>query len=310
MRIIEDQEIRNLNISPKTCVEWAKEALMLKYDSIMPSKKALHLPGSMDFFTPMPCLLPKEYKRYGCKVVSRFSVSHPSVKSYMMLCDSTNGDFLSLVNSDWITSKRTGAVAALSILTYRKSNAKVYSFMGLGNAGTAALECFLASTETEHPTVRLLRYKDHAEKAIEKFKRYKNVQFEIVDSVDDLVRNADVVVSAITCAENLLVEDISLFKPGVLLVPIHTRGFQNCDTVFDKIFGDDTGQIEGFQYFSRFRSFHEFSEVLLGKFPGRENDDERIIAYNIGLGLLDVFYATQIEKLIEITPPRFQLVDN
>lgn len=300
MRIIENDDIIALNISPATCVKWAEEGLKLKYRSIMPPKTAIHLPDSLDFFMTMPCLLPSEYGLFGCKNASRFSCSHPSVKSYMMLCDSTNGDFLALINCDWITSWRTGGTAALAIKTFRKSDAKIYSFMGLGRAGRAALECFLSITEKEDKVVRLLRYKNHAENVINKLStKYPNVQFEISESITDLVYNSDVVVSAITQSPGLLIEDEKLFKPGTLLVPIHTRGFQNCDRVFDKIFGDDTGQISGFQYFKEFRNFNEFGRVLLGDVTGRSNNNERIIAYNIGLGLHDVYFAAKIQHLID-----------
>lgn len=309
MRIIDNSEIEALHISPATCVDWAEEGLRIKYDSSMPPKTAIHMPDSLDFFMTMPCLLPARFGRFGCKNASRFSCSHPSVKSYMMLCDSSNGNFLALINCDWITSWRTGATAALAVKTFRQSHASVYSFMGLGCAGTAALHCFLDSTRSETgKTVRLLRYKDHAENTIDRFAPlYPEVRFEISDSVEKLVAGADVIVSAITQAPGLLVEDTSLFKPGVLLVPIHTRGFQNCDRIFDRIFGDDYGQISGFKYFKEFPSFNEFSEVLLGKVPGRQSDSQRIIAYNIGLGLHDVLFAAKIEQLMnqQITPPQF-----
>lgn len=302
MEIIENKTILDLNISPATCVEWAEEGLKIKYISDMPSKTAIHLKGCLDFFMTMPCLLPDKYSRFGCKNASRFSSSHPSVKSYMMLCDSSNGNFLALINCDWITSWRTGATAALAIKTFRKSDAKIYSFMGLGCAGKAALECFLETTAQEEKTVRLLRYKNHAESAIaELAPKFPNATFEISDNNIELVTDADVIVSAITQAPNLLIEDTSLFKPGVLIVPIHTRGFQNCDRIFDKIFGDDTGQIAGFQYFNKFKSFNEFSRVILNEVPGRESDDERIIAYNIGLGLHDVLFAAKIEQLLAST---------
>jgi hypothetical protein len=95
-------------------------------------------------------------------------------------------------------------------------------------------------------------------------------------------------------ASGLLVEDESLFKPGVLVVPVHTRGFQNCDTTFDKVFADDTDHVKGFKYFSEFREFHQLEEVLKGDVTGRANDSERILSYNIGLGLHDVLYASRI----------------
>ena len=92
----------------------------------------------------------------------------------------------------------------------------------------------------------------------------------------------------------LFCPDTSLFKQGVLVVPIHTRGFQNCDLAFNHVFADDRGHVCGFQYFSQFRQFNELSEVLLGKVPARMHDNERILAYNIGLGLHDVWFAHQI----------------
>ena len=118
---------------------------------------------------------------------------------------------------------------------------------------------------------------------------------EVVDDVED----ADVVVSCITDANGLLVEDESLFKPGVLVVPVHTRGFQNCDTTFDKVFADDTDHVKGFKYFSQFKKFHQIEEVLKGENIGRASDDERILSYNIGLGLHDVLYASRIYDILK-----------
>ena len=87
----------------------------------------------------------------------------------------------------------------------------------------------------------------------------------------------------------------------MLLVPVHTRGFQNCDLFFDKIYGDDTGHVRGFKYFDRFKEFHEIGEVLSGRCPGRTSDKERIISYNIGIGLHDVLFASKIYDLADKT---------
>lgn len=298
MKIITNEEIENLNISPIDCIKWVEEGFKMKYKSQMPPKISIHLRDSLDFFMTMPCLLPEEFGYFGCKNASRFSCAHPSVKSYLMLCDSHNGNFLSLINCDWITSMRTGAVAALAIKTFQKKDSSIYAFMGLGRAGSAALECFIAENKHRDVTIRLLKYKDHAERTIDKYKNFTNIHFEIKENPYNLIKDADVVVSAITQAPQLLVDDTSIFKPGVLLVPILTRGFQNCDLFFDKIFGDDTSQISGFQYFSKFKSFNEFSKVLLKEVDGRTNDDERIIAYNIGLGLHDVLFAAKIYNIL------------
>lgn len=231
--------------------------------------------------------------------MTRVEGQHPALNSEMMVFDTLTGKMTALVNTDWVTTRRTGAVAALAIETLQNSHASVYSFIGLGAIGQSVLECFLSLSRDHRITVRLKRYKDHAEKVIERFsKSNPNVQFVISDTMEDLIIDSDVVVSSITYADGILVNDINHFKPGVLVVPVHTRGFQNCDTVFDKVFADDEGHVKGFKFFDRFRKFGEIGNVLTGKIPGRENDEERILSYNIGLGLHDVFYAYQILKLL------------
>lgn len=298
MKNITNSEIVALNISATKCVDWVREAFVMKSECQLPAKISVHPTGN-DFFTTMPCLLPKEYGRFGAKVVSRIVGRVPALKSDMMLFDSNNGELLALVDCDWITAMRTGAVAALAIKTFRNSTAKEYAFIGLGSTARATLTCLLESCKDEQLNIRLFRYKDQAEKIVDEYKGYDNATFTIVDNTSDLVRGADVVVSCITDASGLLVEDESLFKPGVLVVPVHTRGFQNCDTTFDKVYADDTDHVKGFKYFSEFREFHQIEEVLKGVTPGRESDTERILSYNIGLGLHDVLYASRIYDMLK-----------
>ncbi|MBR4028821.1 MAG: ornithine cyclodeaminase [Alistipes sp.] len=298
MKSITNSEIVALNISATKCVDWVREAFVMKSECQLPAKISVHPTGN-DFFTTMPCLLPKEYGRFGAKVVSRIVGRVPALKSDMMLFDSNNGELLALVDCDWITAMRTGAVATLAIKTFRNSTAKEYAFIGLGSTARATLTCLLESCKDEQLNIRLFRYKNQAEKIVEEYKGYDNATFTIVDNTSDLVRGADVVVSCITDASGLLVEDESLFKPGVLVVPVHTRGFQNCDTTFDKVYADDTDHVKGFKYFSEFREFHQIEEVLKGVTPGRESDTERILSYNIGLGLHDVLYASRIYDMLK-----------
>lgn len=293
MRYITSEDIEALNITPAESVEWVREAFLIKDKCQLPPKISLHPRGS-DFFNTMPCLLPEEYHTFGCKVVSRVKGNHPALKSEMMVFDTLSGGMTALVNCDWITARRTGAVAALAINTLRSSDAEVYSFIGLGAMAYATLDCLLATNADRHLIIRLKRYKDQAEKVVVHYIEHENVRFEIVDTIEELIGGADVVVSCITDADGLLIEDISLFKPGVLVVPVHTRGFQNCDTVFDKVFADDEGHVKGFRYFNQFRFFGELSAILQGNLIGRESDFERILSYNIGLGLHDIFFTYKI----------------
>ena len=71
---------------------------------------------------------------------------------------------------------------------------------------------------------------------------------------------------------------------------------------FDKVFADDTGHVNHFKNFARFRCFSEISDVVKGESAGRENDKERIIAYNIGVPMHDINYAAHMYQMFNDRP--------
>lgn len=296
MLTITDNEIRSLGISPETCMEWIRTSFSLKNRSILPPKISIHLHES-DFFNTMPCLLPGEFDMFSVKVVSRIKSQKPALKSMMQLYRASTGELLAMMEADWITAMRTGAVAALATETLECPGAGVYSFMGLGSTAYATMECLAGHLAGKPCEIRLLRYKDQAERFAERFSG-RGFDFRIVGSAEELIRDADVVISCITRTDELICHDERIFRPGVLVVPVHTRGFQNCDTVFDKVFADDTGHVSGFANFGKFRKFGELGDVLDGLVPGREDGRERILSYNIGLGLHDACFAYRILGLM------------
>ena len=269
----------------------------------MPAKVSVH-PQGEDFMTAMPCLLPEHQgkKYFGIKMVSRIDGQLPTLQSDIFLYDAKTGRLLAVIDGDWITAMRTGAVAALAARTFQRQGTNTYSMMGLGNIGRSVGLCLAADNRERKITIRLLRYKDQAECFIERLKDYDNVTFEIIDDKRAFAAEADVLISAVTVATELLFPDDSLFKKGVTVIPVHVRGFQNCDLFFDKVFGDDTNQIRGFKYFPQFRQYDELHHVLQGKNPGRTTSDERILSYNYGIALHDIFFASRIfEKASGVT---------
>lgn len=296
MKLITQQEIMSLGISPKNCVQWVTESFMMKYDCILPHKNSLKPFGEV-FYNTMPCYIPEPINRFGVKEVSRYPKENPSLNSELLLYDGRNGNLLALMDANWITAMRTGAVACLAINTFKSSTASVYSFIGLGNTARATLLCLLETIKTPI-TVVLMEYKGQEQLFIKRFEKYDTVRFETVSSHEELVSKGDVIVSSVTAATELIAPD-ECYKEGCLVVPIHTRGFQNCDLFFDKVFADDTAHVHEFKYFDRFKKFAELSKVLLGENPGRENDRERILSYNIGIALHDIFFASKIYDVLE-----------
>ena len=304
MKIIDFEDIRGLNISPDICYQWVSEMIKDKERVILPPKNSLK-PMEGVFCNVMPSILPRsDTWAGGVKVVTRYPHRQPSLDSKILLLNIENGEYLALMDATWITAMRTGAVAAHSIRNLAKSNYRTLSFIGLGNTARATMLILTTMEPDRVFHVRLLKYKGQEVLFAQRFKDYPNLVFSYVEDINELVKGADVIVSCATYIENDLCDDSS-FDEGVLVVPVHTRGFTNCDLFFDKVFADDYGHVKGFKYFDRFRSFAEVSDVINGRRPGRENDKERILAYNIGVSMHDICFAAHIYQILQNDKARF-----
>lgn len=145
----------------------------------------------------------------------RINGREPALSSDILLYDSITGHLLALMDGDWITTMRTGAVAALSIDKLKKSDTHTFSFIGLGNTARATAMCLLSLYANKDVKFRLLRYKDQADSFIERFQEYTNALFEIVDTVQELISGAEIIISCITDASDLICTDNTLYNKGV-----------------------------------------------------------------------------------------------
>ena len=131
----------------------------------------------------------------------------------------------------------------------------------------------------------------------ERFKNYENLHISVYKDVKEMFKISDVIVSCVTATNEIFDDNDGDFKPGVLVVPVMTRGFQNCDLKFDRIFCDDIAHISGFKYFNQYKSVTEMTDILNDEKFVR-NQNERYLAYNIGIAVQDIFYANRILNLM------------
>lgn len=299
MKLVTFEDISNLQIPASTCMDWVSDSILRKSEMTLPAKISLK-PRDGSFMNTMPCFVPDASGHLwgGVKLVTRFPEKQPALDSKLILLDTESGEMVALMDADWITAIRTGAVAAHSIELFAQKNYTEVSILGLGNTARATMLMLASCVRDRTLNVRLLRYKDQAELFAERFGNLPNIRFSIVDSIGDLIDNAQVLVSCATYFEDDIAPD-DAFGKGILVVPVHTRGFTNCDLFFDKIFADDYGHVHHFRNFEKFRSFAEVSDVVNGRVPGRESDDERILAYNIGLSIHDIAFAAHIWGMLD-----------
>lgn len=297
MKLITFQDILSQNISPKECYDLVCDMIQNKGSALLPPKISMK-PAEGVFCNVMPSIIGQTG---GVKVVTRYPERVPALESFLTIYDVETGENLAFMDATWITAMRTGAVAAHSILLLAKKDFSTIGMVGLGNTARAALLVLAEICPNRTINIKLKKYKNQEIDFANRFSQYKNLNFSFVDTAEQVVSGSDVVISAVTYMPEDFCED-RFYDEGVLVVPIHTLGFTNCDLFFDKVFADDYGHVKHFRNFDKFKAFAEVSDVLNGRVAGRENDSERILAYNIGISLHDVCFARHIYDILKDNP--------
>lgn len=296
MNRITFNQINELGITPADCIEWAKNVILNKNNYVLPEKISIKY-GINCYFNTMPSYIP-EKNLFGVKVVSRIPDRKPALQADILIYDSISGNLLSFMDGTWITTWRTAAIAAITVDTLKSSEAKNISIIGLGNIARAFVLCIDSIYNHSELNFKILAYKDQHNQFIERFKEFKNIHFEVYNDSIELIRNSDVIVSCITAKDDLFADEKD-YKTGVLVVPVMTRGFQNCDLAFDRIFCDDIPHISNFKYFNQYKSITEMTDVLNSP-SFKRGKNERILAYNIGISVQDVFFASKILEHFDV----------
>lgn len=307
MKVLDFETIRKAAkaMNPSIWYDWVDEALRHKAEFVCPPKPRMSQADG-DYFNVMPAMYEKDNVAM-VKMIGRHSIKRAEKRSTMMgdilLYEADTGILKALMDAEYITTLRTGAVAAHSAFQFICSGGTL-GLIGLGNIMTVFFMTLLSKRYDKgiHRllTVKLYKHHDQEVRFAERFKDTDNVSFVFCDTYEDVIRGSDLVVSAVTRATKDFASD-DCYKPGVTVIPVCTLGFQNCDLFFDQVFTDEIEQIRGFKYFDKFKSVHNVTDVLLGRVPGRLNDKQRILVYNYGVGIHDLYFAEQFYHAIQGT---------
>lgn len=306
VKIIDFNAIKDLNLSYEEMYQWTEEVWQ-QQDNFTLVPKVSMWQGDSGRYMTMPCLLPS-YDIAGVKFICR-NVDDvnglPARNSNILLQRCSQHGLFAVMDGTYITTMRTGACAAFNAIRFAKTSPQTLAVYGLGVAARAFM-LFYTAIYRKPLTVKVIKYKNQAEDFVEKFGDNPLLKFEICTTLEELF-NSDVIVSCVSFAHKELCDE-NVYPQGCTIVPVHTAGFQNCDLVFDKVIVDDVNHVMKYRYYEQFKKrMVRITDVVNGRAEGRINDQQRILVYNGGIALHDMYWAMKIADKIGDNCPKIPM---
>jgi alanine dehydrogenase len=241
----------------------------------------------------------------GVKVVGDYVDNHlrglPSELALLLLMDPETGVPAAILDATAITEVRTGAVTAIGAEHLARAGAR--SLGHVGARGTSYWNVRLLCRVL--PGLEEIRVHSRRRESREEFARRLTEdlgrEVRAVDSWEECVRGADVVVEASRLTEPAPLLRTSWIAPGALVIPYGTVSAVELDLleIIDKVVVDDWGQA-GIGPLGALRphvdtgrlteaNLHaELGQIVAGARPGREHAGETILFWHRGLSITDI----------------------
>ncbi len=270
----------------------------------MPPKPGIHTRPDA-FIHAMPAYIPK-LESAGIKWVSGYpdnqSKGLPYISGLLILNDPDTGLPLAVMDASWITAMRTGAATAVAAKYLARPESNSIGMIACGVQGRSNLEALACIFKID--TVKAFDiYPEVAEKYAAEMQAKLGTPIEVVSSAEAAVRDMDIVVTSgpILKSPNPVIP-AGWLKPGGFASPVDFDSYWQGSALAqaDKLATDDRPQMEYYRQEGYFKStplpYADLGEIIAGKMPGRESDEERTISINLGLALDDMATAILIYK--------------
>src|SRR5829696_339737 len=232
--------------------------------------------------------------------VDNYKLGLPSELALLTLLDPRTGAPRAILDATAITEWRTGAMTAIGARLLARGGACVLGHVGA--RGTAFANVTLIDHVLDLDEIRVTSARPESRRAFgERLRAALDTPVRVVDTVEEAVRDADVVVEAtrLPAPEPLLRTE--WIAPGALVVPYGTMSAVELSLtdIMDKVYVDDWGQCRQ----GRFGALRahverglvtedsiagELGDVIAGTRAGREHEDERILFWHRGLATTDI----------------------
>jgi len=282
-------------------------------------------------FMAMPAYLGGRYNMTGVKWYGSNAENKkknlPRSILMMTLSDKDTGAPVAHMSANILSAYRTGAVPGVGVKYLAKSDAKVVGVVGPGVMSKTSL----SSTVAVRPGIEKVKIKGRGKASIDSFIAYAKEnhpdikEFEIVDTIEEAVKGADIVHVGTSAQTGNLDEypyiNEAWIKPGAVICCPASARFDN-DFILNRArnIADYRPLYEAWASEMPYPAYHiipipavhcmdlmteglmqredliDLGDILTGEVPARTNDDE-IIIYSVGgLPVEDVAWGTEVYR--------------
>lgn len=266
----------------------------------MPPKPGIHT-RTDTFIHVMPAWI-QDLDLCGIKWVSGYPGNYiydlPQIAGLLILNGPETGMPLCVMDCRWITAVRTAAVTAVTAKYCAKKDARVLTVVGAGVQGrfnAMMLKLVL-------PKLEKIYVQDVKENVLKKFisELGNTLGIEVFAASDNLaeaIKQSDVVLTAPQRLPEPIIR-LEWLKPGVCGFGLEAHRAWHGKAILgvEKFITDDWEQTRYYAAHGAFpdglpRLHAELSQIVAGIKPGRENNEEKILAINIGMAINDIAVA-------------------
>jgi ornithine cyclodeaminase/alanine dehydrogenase-like protein (mu-crystallin family) len=271
-----------------------------------PLRSVARPPSSQGFMGLMPAHRAGERPLFALKTVCIFPENPArgldAHQGTVTLFDGTTGEPTAIVDASAITAIRTAAVSAVATRLLALDNARRLAILGAGVQAAAHVDAMLEVRDVEEVTV-CSRTPERAERLVQRAREaHPHVSFEVADSAESALRDAQIVVTATSSREPVLRRDWLADGAHVNAVGGSAPAFRELDTATIaacSLFADSReslvneagdyqlavseGAIAGPEHIRG-----ELGEVVAGMAPGRSDRDELTVFRSLGLAIEDL----------------------
>jgi len=270
----------------------------------MPPKPGIHtMPDA--FIHAMPAYIPS-MRSAGIKWVSgypeNFKRGLPYITGLMILNDVETGIPYAVLDCSWITAMRTGAASALSAKYLARPESETVGILACGVQGRTNLEALACL----FPIKRVYAYDvlpDIQEKFIAEMSQRFGIEiFGVKDPKQAVVESDLVVTSGPILKHPIPTIQKDWLKPGAYGTAVDFDSYWTGEALaqMDRIGTDDHAQFQYYKSVGYFQQtpdpYADLGELVAGLRPGRQDEQERTLAINLGLAMDDMAVAPTIYR--------------